>query len=116
LLLPEATCGFAGFATPAVARLLVVGPPLEITQDPILQHDPLEEPDGAFHAAFADGHLQRAMMGPSGAPRGWPVSALIVSEAHESSPRQARTPPHHVKEKRHEAKVRAASKEMPETV
>jgi hypothetical protein len=41
-----------------------MGVPLYLSQDSVAKDQPLEQAEGAFHAAIPDGHLQRTVARP----------------------------------------------------
>jgi hypothetical protein len=56
-LFAEATGRLSLLSTPTVTRLFEMGPPLQVLQDPIAEHQSLEEANRPFHPAVADSHL-----------------------------------------------------------
>lgn len=92
-----------------------MGASLQVPQDPVAEDQFLEEPDGAFHAAIADGHLQGAVARRTLAGRGSAVSILSAAEGHDSSLAKCRPCPNGIqlgKKKRRKTRVLAALEYM----
>jgi hypothetical protein len=81
-LLPKATHGLPCLAAATIARFFEMGASFQVSQDPVLQDQPLEKSDRPFDPAIPNGHLERTMSRRVPAVETRPALARPTSEGH----------------------------------